>query len=124
MEEPSFMEIQQAKIVAEAKYKVIVRKCYRRAFMVSSVSFLWIGHNLGDTCMIINTVFNECAKHMETVHYFVWEKVAARSYLLSLSVQKFMDILTKPLSANWFDYLKPKLSVVAHTSINFFNLFA
>jgi hypothetical protein len=30
-----------------------------------------------------------------------------------------MDILTKPLSANWFNYLKPKLIVVAHTSINF-----
>jgi len=68
------------------------RICYRRAFMVS-VSFPWIGHQTASTFGSIVWQFRWYLydyKYIEIVHYFVWENVTTRSYLLSLSFFFFL----------------------------------
>ncbi|KAL5564064.1 hypothetical protein UlMin_033811 [Ulmus minor] len=75
---------------------------------------LWCD-NMSTISLSANPVLHSRTKHMELDLYFVREKVIAKELEVNHvpSIDQVADVFTKPLSAQFFNRLKGKLTVIA-----------
>ena len=69
---------------------------------------------MSNISLLTNPVLHFRTKYMELDLYFVREKVIARELEVNHlpSIDQVVDILTKPLSAQFFQRLKNKLTII------------
>lgn len=81
---------------------------------LSSVPTLWFD-NQSDVVLACNPKFRSRPKHIKLDVLFLKEKVAAKSLQVCYisKSEQLIDILTKPLSYNPFQYLRSKLNLTS-----------
>uniref|UniRef100_A0AAV1VHL5 Copia protein n=1 Tax=Peronospora matthiolae TaxID=2874970 RepID=A0AAV1VHL5_9STRA len=69
--------------------------------------------NQGSIALVKNPEFHKRTKHIDIRYHFVREKVADGQVLLQYCATKDMkaDLMTKPISAAQFDYLRGMLGI-------------
>jgi hypothetical protein len=74
--------------------------------------------NIGSTYFSVNPIFHARTKHIAIDYHFVRNRVATKSLIFKFlsSKDQIADVLTKPLVAARFDFLKSYLNVFAPPS--------
>ena len=76
------------------------------------VPIIWCD-NMEANLLAFNPVFHARTKHIEVDIHFIREKIEAKQLEVRFvpTEEQVVDMLTKPLSTNRFDFLRDKLKV-------------
>jgi len=111
----------------EAEYVVVSFYCTQLLWMMQTLQDIQITCSppisiLCDNTSVIsilkNLVMHSKTKHIPTKHHFLWEQVLEQKVKLEYVPFKdqVVDIFTKPLPREVFEYLRQKLGVVSISS--------